>query len=217
MYMAPANSHTPLQPPQRVLDLYPKDWYVRREAKRREAKRREEKRYPVCGLRGVWCVACVWCGFVWCACLVQCVLLVRTTYVNTVVTPRLPFLLHLKVPSPRRASKRRAQNRGPHSPVEWAAAERRLRGGGEGDGEGGGARQGRSPGRGPLAPSPDIALAALRKSIKVLGDPPGQGFLRGDMLQASPQTPVPGPEDETFILHKAGGGREWWERRARVI
>jgi hypothetical protein len=54
MYMAPANSHTPLQPPQRFLDLYPKDWYVRREAKRRETKRSEEKR------RGILCVS-PWC------------------------------------------------------------------------------------------------------------------------------------------------------------
>merc|ERR550534_3022661 len=30
MYMAPANSHTPLQVPEEFLDLYPEDWYVDR-------------------------------------------------------------------------------------------------------------------------------------------------------------------------------------------
>ena len=30
MYLAPANSHVPLQAPQRFLDLYPEDWYVDR-------------------------------------------------------------------------------------------------------------------------------------------------------------------------------------------
>ena len=62
MYMAPANSHTPLQAPQRFLDLYPKDWYVNREEERREEKRRGEKRREevscVCVLRGVRCVVC---------------------------------------------------------------------------------------------------------------------------------------------------------------
>ena len=113
------------------------------ESPRYVEKRREERRDILHVLRGVWCVVCVLLRFcVVCVCLVQCVLLVRTTYVNTVVTPRLPLLLHLKVPSPRRASKRRAQNRGPHSPVEWAAAERRLRGDEEGDEEGGGEEDG---------------------------------------------------------------------------
>ena len=30
MYLAPANSHTPLETPQRFLDLYPEDWYLDR-------------------------------------------------------------------------------------------------------------------------------------------------------------------------------------------
>ena len=62
MYMAPANSHTPLQAPQRFLDLYPKDWYVNREEERREEERREEER------RGILCVCATWCAVcgVWC-------------------------------------------------------------------------------------------------------------------------------------------------------